>query len=704
MKISRLYMPFLIAVFFPVLATAGTTAVQDKVAVLITTWGMPAGYSFEYSWFSSQYSRCGDVTEQENQPCKFGHVGQLPYQAHFNMIPYVVCNKTPGFENSYDNSGIYILADGVYVSPNPDIPDVLPADIPAGVPVTPLSEMTDFSGAKPFAPDPRTGEDYLDGWYKIGANDNDSTRFANGFSDLAEQGTAYFTRYVGMIAGPTELPAAHQQDPFNKLMEDNTTQMLEAAFGENIDVRYGYYGEVPGYSKLAWDVAEEFANEGFTRMLLARETTDHNNYANHFFTGNYVRERLCEIGKLEDTEIFQSYQVGRTPEFNAMNVLNMKRFIEAYPEGSTIAIIYATRGLPWGQYENSGPYSTGHPWSKEVYFENAYLNYLSWKKAVQDAYGDKYTLVFTKGKVESNRREDNLFTFGLSTEPDLLGLAGEHVFYGIRDAIEFAVKDGIDKILVFPCHWNYDNFDTIFRMKELNNLPLTPKDDLRAGKYELTHCEDAAGNQVDCGSAESVAEITVGPSYSHLAKEFATAYYVMLRGALERFGLYPKDEKIIPAISRHVTKLEGGKLRALNPFNPVFRSSIAVPADPYPNKPEEFSHDNATAVNDPADTNECLWEDMKLSIAWRQNPPAMQAGVKAAGPAVHFGPYRTIFNRDVTVRIPYRFFAALGKEVQPYIYNHTTGQWDALQAEKVAGGMVEFKTQVLGLFRAGCAE
>lgn len=220
----------------------------------------------------------------------------------------------------------------------------------------------------------------------------------------------------------------------------------------------------------------------------------------------------------------------------------------------------------------------------------------------------------------------------------------------------------------------------------------------------MTHCEDAAGNQVACESADAVVTITVGPSYSHWAEEFATAYYVMLRGALERFGLYPQGEKIVPAVSRKITKQRGGKLWVLNPFNPVFRSSLAVPADPYPTRPETFAPDNATAVNDPADTNDCMWEDAKLSIAWRVNPPDMQEGVKAVGPAVHFGPYRTVFNRDVTVRIPYRFFAAFGKEVKPYIYNHVTGLWDALTVERAFGGMVEFKTQVLGLFRAGCSE
>ena len=76
-------------------------------------------------------------------------------------------------------------------------------------------------------------------------------------------------------------------------------------------------------------------------------------------------------------------------------------------------------------------------------------------------------------------------------------------------------------------------------MKEINDLPLTPKADLEVVVFEMIHCEDAEGNQVECSSAESVAEITVAPSYSLLAEEFATAYYVVLRGTLERFGLFP---------------------------------------------------------------------------------------------------------------------------------------------------------------------
>jgi hypothetical protein len=390
-----------------------------------------------------------------------------------------------------------------------------------------------------------------------------------------------------------------------------------------------------------------------------------------------------------------------------MNIKSLRPFIENYAEGSTIAIVYVTRGLTWGKAETSSWFGTAHPWCKEVYHENAYLNYLSWKQALQKEFGSRYHLVFTKNDIDSDNRTDNFYSYGLSTDVDLKGYSnegGKKVYYGLRDAIDMAKQSGYDKIIVAPCHWNFDNLDTAIRMKQLAKLPLTPKALMDNGTFEYTSCENAAGREVDCDNTTATAEITVAPSYSKLPDEFATAYFVMLRGALERFGLYPQDEKIVPAASRGITKLKGGRLWVLNPFNPAFRSSIAIPADPYPAKPDDFSPDNATAVSDPANTNDCMWEDMKINIAWRQNPPAMQEGVRAVGPAVHFGPYRMLFNRDVTIRIPYRFFAALGKEVTAYMYNHVTGQWDALETERAAGGMLKFKTKVLGLFQAGVAE
>ena len=64
-------------------------------------------------------------------------------------------------------------------------------------------------------------------------------------------------------------------------------------------MRFGYYTPIPGYTKREDDAAEEFANDGFTKMIVARETTDHNHYANDFMSRNYVKERLCEINKLD---------------------------------------------------------------------------------------------------------------------------------------------------------------------------------------------------------------------------------------------------------------------------------------------------------------------------------------------------------------------------------------------------------------------
>jgi hypothetical protein len=416
---------------------------------------------------------------------------------------------------------------------------------------------------------------------------------------------------------------------------------------------------------------------------------------------NYVKERLCEINKLDAMTIYQTRQIGRTPEFNAMNVRNLKPFIKSFQPGSTIGIIYVTRGLTWGKQETAGnSFGAAHPWSKEVYHENAYLNYLSWKKALQDAFGGDYSLVFTKGSVASDLREDNFFTYGLSTDIDLKGYSGESIYYSIRQAIQFAKEDGIDKIIIAPCHWNYDNIDNIFRMKEMNNLPITPKADLENGEYANTHCEDEKGNWIDCSSADSAAKIIAAPSFSNLPEEFATAYYVVLRGTLERFGLYPQDAQISISEQQPVAKIGGGTVAVQKFFSPVNRAKIVIPPDPYPDRPESFTDKNAIPVNDPDDTYDCMWDDTNIIIGQQSNPPAMNIA-RAVGPAVHFGPYRTFFNRDVTITIPYRRLLALGKPVRAYVYNHVTKAWDALEVEKAAGGTVTFKTKVLGLFRAG---
>ncbi|MEI6128103.1 MAG: hypothetical protein WCQ99_16260, partial [Pseudomonadota bacterium] len=429
-----------------------------------------------------------------------------------------------------------------------------------------------------------------------------------------------------------------------------------------------------------------------------------------FMTGNYIKERLCELAKLDTSQIHQTLQIGRTPEFNTMNIRNIQRFLPLYPAGSTIGIIYVTRGLPWSKDETAGEFGAAHPWSKEVYHDNAYLNYLSWKKAVREAFGGAtYNLVFTRGGIESDLRADNYFTYGVNKTNENGG-----VFIRIRDAIQTMKGYGISNILVVPCHWNYDNLDTIVFSKEVSGLPMTPKADVLAGKYDYTHCEDSAGTVAACGSAGAAAKITVMPSYSDLPQEFATAYYVMLQGTIEKFGVYPYGEEPAIGASRLITKLAGGAVEVTDPSSEIKGAKIDIPADPYPDRPQSFYYytnadgsatTNALPVNDPADTNDCMWDDTVITIGQRTNPPAMSKAYPA-GPAVHFGPYRTLFNRDVTLTIPCDGAAAKNKPLQPYIYNHTTKDWDPIDTASIdrTAATISFTTKVLGLFRAASLE
>jgi hypothetical protein len=485
------------------------------------------------------------------------------------------------------------------------------------------------------------------------------------------------------------------QSPYAQAIMDATKQVLDETFGDDIDVRFGQYNSITGYTEHEQKVAQAFASEGFRKMLIARETTDNNHYANNFLSGNYVKEALCESGVLDETEIYQTRQVGRTPEFNAMNVTNLRPYIEAYPEGSTIGFIYITRGLPWGSVPGSSAMSTQHPWHLEVYHENAYLNYLSWKKAIQKAYRDRYNLVFTKGGVESDLLTENFYAYALYTGDKL----GGH-FRSIREVLQAAKADGIDKLILASCHWFYDDFDNLCDMRFQNNIPLVPKEDTAAGIFDLTYCEDVEGNEAGCGSEAAVAEVTVAPSYSLMPEEFATSYYVVLRGTLERFGLYPDGITIESGVSQLVTKRDGGTLEVTSPESAIQGAGIAIPADPYPARPEAFAPQDAIPINDPRDTNDCLWEDTVIAIGQQLNPPEM-GDIEAAGPAVHIGPYRTFFNRDVSISIPYDAAAAAGKDVKPYIYNDLTKSWDELEADSVKNGLVTFRTQVLGLFQAG---
>jgi hypothetical protein len=690
----------LIAIFLPYRAIAQPTPVEKKVGVLITAWGLTDGYDFGYAW-NLAWNSIGDKTEYEGQPCKAEfHLGPFPFQSHMNIQPFHILHEVEGREYAYDSSGIYRYDEGTdtYISIKPDHPSVPAADIPAEVPIVPLKDVLDNNDNPSYPLDPNTGEDHVAGWYKIGDYEDPSRYFPNGLHDFNEAYPARFIRNFGVSGGPTDPVEAAKLPPEILESEHTTQSLLETAFGDRIDVRHGYYGEIPGVTKHMADVAEEFGEEGFTKLLLARETTDNNRFANVIATGNYCKERLCEIGVLDDMTIFQTRQVGRTPEFNTMNVINMRPFIESYPKGSTIGVLYVTRGLPFAS-ETVEPafYGRYHPWSKEVYHDNAYLNYLSFKKAFIKAFGDDYNLVFNRGAADNDLREDNFYSYSMDwKEP----------FNTTREAVQMAKAEGLDKLIVIPTHWQYDNLDTFLHTRERNGLKVNPKSDLEADIFHLTYCEDAAENEVECSNPDAVAEILLAPAFSAVPEEFGIAYYVRLLGGLERFGLYPEDVQLGDSVTDPITKLNGGTVEITDPGSDIYGAQIVIPADPHPDWPETFTPDTAIPIDDPTDPSDCMWEDADITVAHRTNPPAMTDSIPV-GPAVHFGPYRTIFNQDVTITVPCEDSLPAGQTVGVAIYNHITEDWDLIDPESVvdtANKLVVFKTQVLGLFQAVAVE
>ena len=152
-----------------------------------------------------------------------------------------------------------------------------------------------------------------------------------------------------------------------------------------------------------------------------------------------------------------------------------------------------------------------------------------------------------------------------------------------------------------------------------------------------------------------------------------------------------------------MTKRAGGTVEVTSAASPILGAKIEIPADPYPTRPDDFAPATARPVNDPADTNDCMWEDTEISIGYRESAPEMK-DAEPSGPAVHVGPYRTFFNRNVSITIPYTG-AGNTQDLMVYIYNHVLEDWDPIEPESVdrAKKLVTFKTKVLGLFQAGRA-
>ena len=485
---------------------------SERVAVLVTAWGEPDGFDpiYRREVTSRTY---GDNTDPADEPCTYMHVGEYPYASQLGMLPYALAFPVERLEGAYDSFGFYRLSeDGeTYISVfDPEVA-FAKADLP-DVPglVKPAIGSATRTQRSLWGIDPRDGTNYIDDIWMIGAASRKSPNplaFPNGIRDLDE---------ISLIASIAD---------FNVLFEDQTPRMpeahlsfdyktadvLEDLFGKLIDVRFGAYAPNSGLMPTHEDVAVNLAEAGFRRMVVARETTDNNNYANNFMSLGYADKALCRAGYEGQVEYQQVRQIGRTPEYNAALMETLRPHLQRLEPGVGVTILYATYGLPWPGGNPKGPFAQPHPWAKEVYHENAYNNYIAFKRYAEEWYGDRWKLGFNYDGTSGDRRVDNYFGYTMY-KPDLLQSYGLYVgdqagqdlakatrFKTLREQVDRAKAEGRDELIVVYSHWLNNTRDTLLAGRILQEFPLNSREDFRNDKYWIDWCERAGSAEpVDC--------------------------------------------------------------------------------------------------------------------------------------------------------------------------------------------------------------
>ncbi|MFC1592128.1 hypothetical protein ACFL43_06355 [Thermodesulfobacteriota bacterium] len=655
------------------------TPVAEKIAVLVTDWGTPDGFDENYySQIAERGGRGPEVdpdTDPAQQQCIETLVGIWPYQSALGLLPHAVAYDP--FIN--DRGGIYQLQDnGSYTNalvPAITISQAEGERLAAEGKVVPASsfEAGIDRGRAFFGLDKRLGDtiedgavDHLAGYYKIALEGGD------GVNDLDEAYNAYWVRLVSIMSLGFDVAV----NPNTLIMEEEIEAGMLSLFGDKVDVRFGMYEAVAGLTRREEDVAVDFADEGFTRMLLTRETTDNNNYANHYMTYGYVQRGLCNAGYETGIDFKQVRQVGRTPEYNTMLVNTLKPAFQRFPAGADISVIYATYGLPYQtskaaiDYQLAGldisAFSVNHPWAQEVYTENAYDNFLSARAYIEQAFDKRYSgtyrLNFSKqagsGECTSpDCRMNSLYGYSLYPAYPFFGYPEDpDRFQSLRDNIEsLKSQDSPPKhILIALSHWYYNSGDTALALRDMNNLPLSSEEDIQNDDYIMEWCEGptSAGPDPSLENREYIesfsfeqrtdirgdfaldqngecpegfVHIVVAEAFDEQMEDFTRGYVSRIRGGVERYGVFP-DLGITIHARGPISKNTGGTVSST--AGKSAGASIEVPADPDLNKPDILTYtdmyrpegsgdpnpDGVKVLNDPAERWEAAWWDFTAYI------------------------------------------------------------------------------------------
>ena len=732
---------------------------SNKIAVLITDWGTPEGFSDSYWRNMAKRSRFGDRTEYEGQPCTEHHYGTYPYRSQIGLIPYGLVypvENNPIAAAMYDSYGLYRLSldNETYTAVYDERVTITKTQIAAeSRQVLPIKDSGLGADTRSTTEvDPRDNVDLLADIFYISG--------ANSINDHQEIGYVGGIRNVRFMTDDWDM--SPRLNPATVRLESITKALLNDLFGKRVDVRSGHYCKVDGVSEYEETVAIRFAEEGFKKLLIARETTDNNNYANKIMSRETIEAGLCKAGQGDAfTDIEQVRQVGRTPEYNWAVMQMVKPHFDAYlADGiSDVVVIYATYGLSWpfGNPEN-GIFSVVHPFPKEVYHENAFFNYLSFKRYLMakydQSYGGAFNLILNHGGGNaSDMRADSYYAYTMRPTPtkdtgDDFGFFDDPLkFLTVREQIEQAKAEGHKNVLVVWSHWYYNNVDTILSGRILNDLPFNSREDAAAGIFSIEWCEDYTGdanytqktkllgtlNPDGSCVASSDTHIRLTEAFDEVMDEFAIGYAARLRGGIERLGQLP-DLGLRVAARGNIGYATGGRVAVT--FGALAGAALDVAADDHPNAPEGYewadlyqpessNYPNTAAgairaFNDPTDPLISAWDDFKAYIGTQGKVLAWDEDANAStkidlpdlpgsvGPRVVFGPYRTLFNKPATITLPYdsKLVGKNSAAIKAYIYNEVTHGWDPVYPVPGGGNIAidtenhtaSFKVQVLGIF------
>ncbi|WP_101758988.1 hypothetical protein [Oceanicoccus sp. KOV_DT_Chl] len=424
---------------------------KDRVAILNTAWGTPKAYSAAYRTGLADRAYRGPKQMTENEPCTDMYYGEWPYRVKQGLLPFSVGYRTPKFEMLFDGLGVYRLDKKLemYTSVlNPKI-QLTTYQVDKGVKkgtlkVSPASELKLPIERLNLGPDPRTGEDYITDFYTID--------HPNGLHDLDE--ISWMTNYrLSFIEGLPRDSVPELNETYT-ILNNNTKQWLVDRFGGKIDYRDGYYESIPGKSERHDDLAVKYVREGFKNMVVARETTDYNNYAINTMGKAWIDKGFCEAGIEEGKDVNTQYirQAGRTPEYNVLLADLVAKHIKQIPKGEEVSILYTNYGMPWPGGNPKGPMSSALPLAKETFHENGFNNFLSAKHYLLARFdqgnGGDWKLNFNKkgGTGGTDARTRSLYSYAMEARNKTSFELDPLDFPNIRENLDVAVGQEKEKI------------------------------------------------------------------------------------------------------------------------------------------------------------------------------------------------------------------------------------------------------------------